>query len=120
MADYKTLDDEQLHFLAYALFTKLKSWYAMEWAVTLPVSGWSSSAPYTQTVTVDGIKESDNPMMFLNKSDSSYTDATEDAQTTIETEYLYIKQVETADGSITATCTFNKPTADIRIILKGH
>lgn len=80
-------------------------------AVTLPASGWSGSAPYTQTVSVSGVKVSDQPVISIDGSACS--DAHDKA-------YGYITRVETGEGVLKVTCRKKKPMADVKILVKGR
>lgn len=82
------------------------------YTATLPVSGWSASAPYTQTVSVSGILSTDTPI-----ADVVLDVVTSTAMTQISA-WMCVSNIETADGSITATCFENKPEIDIPIQLK--
>lgn len=79
---------------------------------TLPASGWSASAPYTQTVNVAGILETDEPFY-----DVSMLDSTIDAPTLIEA-FGCIGTLASYDGYIVVQCYEEKPTVDIPIKLK--
>ncbi len=79
---------------------------------TLLSSGWSSSAPYTQTVSIQGILATDTPIADVVLDQSTPT-----ALTQIEA-WMSVSKIETADGSITATCFEELPTIDITIQLK--
>ena len=84
-----------------------KSWDDIE----IPVSGWSASAPYTQTVTVNGMLATYNP-----DADIKFTD-----NTTIETEESYyscVKRITTGSNSITLVCPSEKPAGTFHIKLK--
>lgn len=84
-----------------------KSWDDIE----IPVSGWSASAPYTQTVTVNGMLATYNP-----DADIKFTD-----NTTIETEESYyscVKRITTGANSITLVCPDEKPAGTFHIRLK--
>ena len=82
------------------------------YTATLLSSGWSSSAPYTQTVSVSGILSTDTPI-----ADVVLDVVTSTAMSQISA-WMCISKIETADGSITATCLENKPEIDIPIQLK--
>lgn len=82
------------------------------YTATLPVSGWSSSAPYTQTVSVSGILSTDTPV-----ADVVLNVVTSTAMTQISA-WMCVSKIETANGSIIATCLENKPEIDIPIQLK--
>ena len=76
---------------------KFKSFVA-----TVPASGWSAAAPYTQTITVDGMDSSGLPLYDLQ----SYN---EEAMN----EFAKITKLETQVGSIIVTAQKDKPSADI-------
>lgn len=82
------------------------------YTATLPVSGWSASAPYTQTVSVSGILSTDTPV-----ADVVLNVVTSTAMSQISA-WMCVSKIETANGSITATCLENKPEIDIPIQLK--
>ena len=79
---------------------------------TLTSSGWTSAAPYTQTVNVSGILATDVPVVDVVLSS---TTSTAISQTEA---WSCVSKIETAAGSITATCLEEKPTIDIPIQLK--
>ena len=79
---------------------------------TLSSSGWSSSVPYTQTVSIQGILATDVPVVDVVLSSTTST-----AKSQLEA-WGYVSKIETAAGSITATCLEEKPTIDIPIQLK--
>lgn len=83
------------------------------YAATLPKTGWSSSAPYTQTVNVDGILSTDNPIVDIDMSGAS----TGNYESLMES-WNFIGRVTANNGSITAYCYEEKPTVDIKLVLK--
>lgn len=82
--------------------------------VTFAADGWSESAPYTQTVTADGMKSTDSPIpIFVDDgSDEDETKAKQKA-------YSCISYFDSGDGVVTATCKYNKPEKDFTVGLKG-
>lgn len=82
------------------------------YTATLLSSGWSSSVPYTQTVSVSGILSTDTPI-----ADVVLDVVTSTAMTQISA-WMCVSNIETADDSITATCFETKPEIDIPIQLK--
>lgn len=82
---------------------------------TLSVSGWSSSTPYTQSITVSGILATDNPFVDVDMSGVS----TSDGGTNLIDGWALVGRV-TASGNntITAVCYEDKPDLDIPILLK--
>ena len=83
--------------------------------ITLPLSGWSSSAPYTQTVSLAGIKSTDNPIPL----DRYPSNLTESNKNLIDRSTNMITSIKTNNDSVTVTCKFRKPVAEIIIGLKG-
>lgn len=77
--------------------------------VNLPVSGWSESAPFTQTVAVGGILKADEPHWGLVRSgDAAAKLAQKEA-------FAMVDELDTADGSVTFTCDEEKPEVDLTI-----
>lgn len=83
--------------------------------VNLTAAGWSSSAPYTQTVSVAGITENDRPTVGLYLPDG-ITAANVDLQ---EKAYACINRAVSGAGKITVYCYKKKPTTDFQIQVKG-
>lgn len=85
------------------------------YTTTLTALGWvdtSGNAPFTQTVNIQGILATDTPII-----DVVLSSTTETAKSQLEA-FSCLSKIETADGSITATCLDTKPTIDIPIKLK--
>jgi hypothetical protein len=78
---------------------------------TLTANGWSSSAPYTQTISVSGILATDTPFVDV------YLESASDGASIIEA-WAVVSRVSTANNSVTAYCYEEKPTINIPIILK--
>jgi len=83
--------------------------------VTLTAAGWSSSAPYTQTVSVAGITENDRPTVGLYLP-VGITAANVDLQ---EKAYACVNRAVSGAGKITVYCYKKKPTTDFQIQVKG-
>lgn len=83
--------------------------------VTLYKSDWSSSAPYKQTVSVDGVKSTDRPTISLVLDNVT----TETIKKEMQKSWNMVDSIATNNGSITAICKFKKPTSDISIVIKG-
>ena len=79
---------------------------------TFLADSWSSEAPYTQTVTVEGITENHVPIVDISYSKD--TSLWEDE----EKNYSYLTKVETNDGTITAICLKDRPENNFSIKLK--
>lgn len=85
------------------------------YTTTLTTLGWadtSGNAPFTQTVNIQGILATDTPIIDVVLSSTAET-----AKSQLEA-FSCLSKIETADGSITATCLDTKPTIDIPIKLK--
>lgn len=83
--------------------------------VTLRASGWSASAPYTQTVDVPGLKETDKvQMMSAIKTDTAA--ATADIWDKMG---ALVKAGKALDGQAVFVCPKKKPTSDFNIKLVG-
>ena len=77
--------------------------------VNLTASGWSGSAPYKQTISVDSILSSDTPHYGV-----VYSNNTETALAQKEA-FALVDDLDTADGSVTFTCFEEKPEVDLTI-----
>lgn len=84
--------------------------------VSLTASGWSSSAPYTQSRNVSGVESSDTPIIALYISGSPSA-ATVKAQ---KKAFGYLDRAVTSNGSITFYCYEKKPTVDFSVSVKGE
>lgn len=82
---------------------------------TLTASGWTgSAAPYTQTITVNGILATDTPIVDLNMAE--VTDAN---SSQVLEEWSCIGRLTVSnDNEITAYCYEEKPTIDIPVLFK--
>lgn len=79
---------------------------------TLSASGWSSSTPYTQTITVAGMLTTDAPHVSPVYSD------TLDTAIAQQEAWAMVSKAEAEEGSITFTCFEDKPGNDIPIHLE--
>ena len=84
-------------------------------SVTLPVSGWSAAAPYTQTVSVEGLIAEDSPILVKVIADG----ATPEQVKAYNKAFGMIDDGDTADGQATFKCYNKKPTIDMTVGLKG-
>lgn len=75
-------------------------------------SGWSSSAPYTQAITVEGVLSTDYPFVDIDLSDVS------DAVSVIEGWKLVGRCTVSADNNVIAYCYEEAPAVDIPIVFK--
>lgn len=74
--------------------------------VSVPASGWSASAPYTQTIAVEGILATDTPHWGVVYSDAALAE---------KEAFSVVDELDTADGSVTFTCYEEKPGVDLTI-----
>ena len=80
---------------------------------TLKAAGWSgSAAPYTQSVNVSGLLESDQLLVDVDMSA-----ATAENYEAILEAYGRVSRIEAAAGKLTATCYGDKPSQDINLNL---
>lgn len=83
--------------------------------ITLSVDGWTGdTAPFEQTVAVDGMNEADRPDFGLIYP----AGCTRAQQKAINKAAGYIYDIETKTGSVTVRCT-QKPITEITLGLKG-
>lgn len=78
-------------------------------------SGWSSSSPYAQTVSVPGISASDNPIVALYIPVNSTPSAAKAAKKA----YGSVDGGQTGNGTLTLYCFNKKPETDITVTIKG-
>ena len=83
--------------------------------LTLPANGWSSSAPYRQTVSSEQIKETDNPIVSLHIPGSP----TAESVKAWNKAFSMIDEGITQDGQITFICYNKKPTVNFSVAVKG-
>lgn len=83
--------------------------------ITLPASGWSSSFPYTQTVSVQGFEDNDRPVLSMAIEQTS----TADEIKAYKKAYGYIYYGSVSSNAVTIYAT-NKPTIDIKVTLSGY
>ena len=81
---------------------------------TLPASGWSSTAPYTQIVSVAGMTADMDPHLYLVPATSGAPTETE------EEAFACITGGTTAAGTVTFHCREDKPAANITVRLEVH
>ena len=82
---------------------------------TLPASGWSSSTPYTQTITVNGMKDGDKPIIGGGEPSTLSADAYKVQEKNFG---MINRAIVNADNQITFYCYVKKPTADIQVFIK--
>lgn len=81
---------------------------------TLAAANWTgASAPYSQTVTVNGMTASVIPVIGLSVSGTTETGIEQRNQ------WAYVTRAESGAGSITFYCYENKPTIDLTVNIKA-
>lgn len=75
-------------------------------------TSWSGSGPYTQTVSVNGLLSTDNPIVDVVLSDNSVS-----SKAVIEA-WSKVSRIVTNNGSITVYCYDSAPTISIPVQLK--
>lgn len=87
----------------------------MTYSFTLPASGWSSSAPYTQTVSVSGVTEETNmgPMYFAPTGNA-------DTDRKLENALELLSYGVTGNGYVKVFCYDGKPSVDITVLADGR
>ena len=77
---------------------------------TLTTNDWEGdSAPYTQTIGIEGILETDRPHY------SAVYDADQEIRLAQKEAFAMVDDLDTADGSVTFTCFEDKPGVNIPI-----
>lgn len=79
-------------------------------------SGWSASAPYTQTVAISGITSDYISVPTLNQTSAT----SQSDMNNMQLNFSYITSYTSNNGSITATAKFTKPTRDLNINFVGQ
>ena len=82
---------------------------------TATASGWSATAPYSQTISVSGITSSDTPVIGL----SLPTNTTAANEKLIKKAYGCLSSAVTNNGSITLYCAGKKPVTNFTFFIKG-
>lgn len=83
--------------------------------VSVPASGWSGSAPYSQTVNVSGITARDNPLY-----DVFIPDGTSAADGEAMAEAMdCVQKLVTGNGTVTLYCYGEQPTTTFWLRLRG-
>lgn len=83
-----------------------------DYNASLLLSNWSSTAPYTQTVSVQGILATDTPIVDVVLDSATSTAISQNNS------WAFVSKIETSANSITATCLESKPEVDLPILLK--
>lgn len=81
---------------------------------TFTSGGWTTTAPYTQSVTVTGLTADDIPII-----DFDYSSATTENYTNLQDNYNKVLRFTSGTNSITAYCYDSVPTIDVKINIKA-
>ena len=82
--------------------------------VVLIATDWSATAPYTQVIKVDGIKDTDRPEIACAGEVQ-----TESQKKDLLKNWGFVDDIVTGNNQITVYCNFKKPTVDLPLIIKG-
>ncbi len=84
-------------------------------AIALPASGWSGTAPYTQTVSVAGVTAEDSPVIGI-----LIAEGTTAANVKLQNKaWACVDRAVTGAGTITFYCYNKKPGNDFTVNVKG-
>ena len=79
------------------------------YSMILSAASWSSTAPYTYTITSSSTTSSDEPIFDIELSSNTSTAISE-----LES-WGYVSKADTSNGQITFTCLETKPTVDLPV-----
>lgn len=82
----------------------------------LTVAGWSSTAPYIQTISVSGMVSTDTPVIGLYLSGEPSADTVKAQRKA----YGYLDRAVTGNGNIKFYCYEKKPASDFTVSIKGE
>lgn len=82
--------------------------------VILTAAGWSSEAPYTQTVSVDGLADNLRALVYPKFPDDSAQDAA------LAEETVKVSKCTREGNQMTFTCRDDKPALDIPVVVEVH
>ena len=83
-------------------------------SATFQSSGWSSSAPYTQTVAASDVVDTDKPIPFFIDDGTNETDSKNRSKA-----YGFVSYFDSGNGTIAAVCRLRKPTSNFTVEFKG-
>lgn len=84
--------------------------------IMVPLTNWSTSVPYTQTVSVPGAKEETGLIIggpYLGD------DPTASVARERKKAFGYVDRTESGNGIVTLYCYGSKPSSDFEILVKG-
>ena len=82
--------------------------------ITLTASGWSASAPYTQSVEVNGLTDK----LFAEAYPAWPDDA--EAEKTLQEETAKVSSCRRSGSTLTFRCLVDKPAVDIPVMVEVH
>lgn len=95
-------------------FDELKADKKKVWNIVIDTENWTSIAPYTKTIQLDGLLATDIINMYPVYSDNIDTRATE------REEYSKISIIEGDDDEILLTCDEEKPNVNLNVRLEVY
>lgn len=107
----KVLDARQGYAIAVILSQKAET---ADYTAVFSVDKWSSEAPYTQTVPVEGILLTDTPFIDVDMANAENSEK----GASLTQAWTFIGRVVANEGSITAYCYEFVPEVDIPVVLK--
>lgn len=87
---------------------------AFDVTVAFPASGWSGTAPYTQTAAAPGLLATDENC----PADVDMSGATADNFSSLLGSWFAVGRLTTGNGALTAYCYGEKPTVDLTVHVK--
>ncbi len=107
-------DDAVTNAYSAAKVNELIGQFSEVRSITLTVAGWSTSAPYTQRIDLDNLKNTHTPLISVDDSQSK---AARKAQ--LKQLSKHIDRVHSHDGYLVFECDETKPTSDLILSVKG-
>ena len=83
-----------------------------KYPITIPVSEWGGSGPYTQTISVPGLADKKKVMVFPNYSDNF------DTNIAMNEACACVSYAKRDGNNVTFTCLEDKPGADIDVVFE--
>lgn len=87
--------------------------------VKVPVSGWTNTVPYTQTIAYPGITAADKPSFQGGPDPAAWATATAASVKAARKAGGYIDRAVTGAGTVTLYCYRGKPAVDCWLVRKG-
>lgn len=85
-----------------------------KYSFTVPASGWSDAAPYTQTVSVPGLSIRGKIKVYPSFGNSS------DTNIAMKEACGLLSYTKRDGNNITFTCLEDRPTADINVVMEAY